>query len=77
MPATGIFGERSDMNVLKRRDFARWQASENLPDIALCNAVEEMERGLIDADLGAHLYKKRVARTGAGKADWCSTGGVL
>ena len=40
------------MIVLKRRDFARWQASEKLPDASLCKAVQEMERGLLDADLG-------------------------
>lgn len=33
--------------VLKRKDFARWQAAEKLPDIALCKAVQEMESGLI------------------------------
>lgn len=54
--------------VLKRKDFARWQAGENLPDLALCKAVQEMERGLIDADLGGFLYKKRVARPGGGKS---------
>lgn len=54
--------------VLKRKDFARWQASEKLPDAALCKAVEEMASGLIDADLGGHLYKKRVARPGGGKS---------
>ncbi|BDE72991.1 type II toxin-antitoxin system RelE/ParE family toxin [Delftia lacustris] len=54
--------------VLKRKDFSRWQASEKLPDTALCKAVREMERGLIDADLGGFLYKKRVARPGAGKS---------
>ena len=52
--------------VLKRKDFARWQASEKLPDAALCKAVQEMESGLIDADLGSFLYKKRVARPGSG-----------
>ncbi|WP_006788455.1 type II toxin-antitoxin system RelE/ParE family toxin [Thiorhodospira sibirica] len=56
------------MNVLKRKDFARWQASEKLSDTALCRAVQEMESGLIDADLGGNLYKKRVARPGAGKS---------
>lgn len=54
--------------VLKRKDFARWQASEKLPDAALCKAVQEMESGLIDADLGGFLYKKRVARPGSGKS---------
>ena len=56
------------MSILKRKDFARWQAGENLPDTVLCRAVREMERGLIDADLGGHLYKKRVARPGGGKS---------
>ena len=53
--------------IMKRRDFARWQAHEQLPDAALCKAVQEMKDGLIDADLGGFLYKKRVARPGAGK----------
>lgn len=56
------------MYVLKRKDFARWQTVEKLPDVALCKAVQEMEDGLIDADLGGFLYKKRVARPGAGKS---------
>ena len=54
--------------ILKRKDFARWQSSEKLPDAALCKAVQEMESGLIDADLGGSLYKKRVARPGGGKS---------
>ena len=56
------------MSVLKRKDFARWQAGERLPDDALCKAVREMEDGLIDADLGGSLFKKRVARPGSGKS---------
>lgn len=54
--------------VLKRKDFARWQVSEKLSDAALCKAVQEMEIGLVDADLGGFLYKKRVARPGGGKS---------
>lgn len=54
--------------ILKRKDFARWQAGEGLSDAALCKAVREMEAGLIDADLGGFLYKKRVARPGGGKS---------
>lgn len=54
--------------IFKRRDFARWQAGEKLSDAALCKAVQEMENGLIDAELGGCLYKKRVARQGAGKS---------
>ncbi|AVO51080.1 hypothetical protein C6568_10775 [Melaminivora suipulveris] len=54
--------------IFKRKDFARWQAREKLPDAALCEAVREMENGLVDADLGGFLYKKRVARPGGGKS---------
>ena len=56
------------MKILKRKDFAWWQAGEKLPDAVLCKAVHEMETGLVDADLGGFLYKKRVARPGAGKS---------
>lgn len=38
-----------------------------LSDSALLDAVSEMAQGLIDADLGAHLVKKRVALPGQGK----------
>ena len=34
--------------ILKRKDFAKWQAGEKLPNAALCKAVKEMEGGLID-----------------------------
>ena len=54
--------------IFKRRDFARWQTGERLPDTVLCKAVREMESGLVDADLGGLLYKKRVARPGSGKS---------
>jgi len=56
------------MRILKRRHFARWQTGEGLPDAVLCQAAREMENGLMDADLGGFLYKKRVARPGSGKS---------
>jgi len=56
------------MTVLKRREFAKWQAAEMITDSVLCDAIREMEVGLIDADLGGCLYKKRIAREGGGKS---------
>lgn len=53
--------------ILKRKAFAQWQMSQKLPDAILCNVVREMDQGLIDANLGGLLYKKRVARAGMGK----------
>ncbi len=55
------------MEIFKRKDFARWQAARRLTDETLCQAVEEMRKGLVDARLGGELFKKRVAAQGAGK----------
>lgn len=38
-----------------------------LTDQALCQAVSEMVSGLVDADLGGDVLKKRVALPGRGK----------
>lgn len=52
--------------LFKTRTFNRWCATE-LTDQALCNAVNEMQRGLIDARLGGDVFKKRIAIPGRGK----------
>ena len=39
-----------------------------LSDTALIAAVQEMESGLVDAQLGGHVVKKRVALPGRGKS---------
>ena len=41
---------------------------EDFSDKSLCAAVDEMSRGLIDANLVGGLVKKRIARPGAGKS---------
>jgi hypothetical protein len=41
--------------------------TSGLSDDALCQAVAEMRRGLVDADLGGHVVKKRVSVPGQGK----------
>lgn len=53
--------------VFKTRTFARWMKRVGLSDAALRVAVEEMSAGLIDADLGGHVVKKRLALPGRGK----------
>jgi hypothetical protein len=53
--------------VLKTRYFARWMRKTELSDEALCSAVVEMAQGLIDADLGGGVIKKRVGLSGRGK----------
>lgn len=53
--------------VFKTRHFARWQRISALTDTALCQAVNEMVAGLVDAELGGDMLKKRVALPGRGK----------
>jgi hypothetical protein len=53
--------------VFKTRHFVRWMRKSELTDAALCAAVAEMVAGLIDADLGGDVVKKRVALPGQGK----------
>lgn len=55
------------MRVFKNKWFQKWATDEGLDDEALLTAVEEMESGLIDAKLGGHVVKKRVALPGRGK----------
>ena len=55
------------MRVFKTKVFARFARKEDLGDKALAGAIAQIERGLIDADMGGNLIKQRVARTGEGK----------
>jgi hypothetical protein len=59
--------------VFKTRTFARWSRKASLPDASLCKAVAEMSAGLIDADLGGGVYKKRVPMPGRGKSGGART----
>ena len=43
------------------RQFSRWLRKTALTESALCLAVTEMSNGLIDADMGGGVLKKRVA----------------
>ncbi|MEX1058260.1 MAG: type II toxin-antitoxin system RelE/ParE family toxin [Natronospirillum sp.] len=61
------------MRVFKNRAFSKWATKIGLDDDALQAAVDEMERGLIDADLGGNLVKKRVAIGGRGKGSGVRT----
>lgn len=54
--------------ILKTRTFNRWLRKTLLTDTALLKAIDEMEQGLVDADLGGNVYKKRVALPGRGKS---------
>jgi hypothetical protein len=53
--------------VFKTRYFSRWMRKTELTDKALCTAVMEMARDLIDANLGGGIVKKRIGLAGRGK----------
>ena len=50
--------------IFRTKTFSRWMRKNNLSDDALRQAVTEMAEGLIDADLGGGVVKKRVAMQG-------------
>jgi hypothetical protein len=54
--------------ILKTRFFHRWALRAGLTDTALRKAVQEIEQGLIDGDLGGGVLKKRVGVPGRGKS---------
>lgn len=56
------------MRVFKNKVFNKWAAKEGLDDATLLAAIDEIERGLVDADLGGHVLKKRVAISDRGKS---------
>jgi len=55
------------MSLYKTRPFSRLARKAGITDDALKNAVEEMRKGIIHADLGGSVYKQRVAIPGRGK----------
>ena len=53
--------------IFKTKTFNKWMRKTDLKDQDLLFAVAEMEAGLIDADLGGNVFKKRIALPGMGK----------
>jgi hypothetical protein len=61
------------MRIFKNKAFAKWAAQEGLTDSLLLAAVAQVEQGLLDADLGGHVVKKRIALPGRGKSGGART----
>lgn len=55
------------MQIFMTKWFQRWAVGEALTEDALIAAVAEIGQGLIDADLGGYVVKKRIATCGRGK----------
>ena len=56
------------MRVFKNAWFARFSRKQGISDKALLEAIDRVNRGLIDADLGGGVIKQRLARAGRGKS---------
>ena len=56
------------MRVFATKVFVRFARKEGLHDRRLWAAIRRAEGGLVDADLGGHLIKQRVARAGGGRS---------
>lgn len=52
----------------KIKKFSKWAKDVDCEDTLLINAVKEIEKGLVDANLGGNLFKKRIAPKGRGKS---------
>ncbi len=50
------------------RKFSRWAKKEGIPVQALAESIMGVAKGQFEANLGGHIYKKRVARPGQGKS---------
>lgn len=55
------------MQIFKYSPFSRWAKDLRLDDVALAKAIDELENGLYDANLGSGVYKKRIAIGKQGK----------
>lgn len=56
------------MRFFKAKVFCQFAEKKDIEDKDLIKAVREVESGLIDANLGGGVYKKRIARKGQGKS---------
>jgi hypothetical protein len=53
--------------AFKTKSFAKWMKKNGVQNQDLLAATQEMSIGLVDADLGCHVFKKRIGMSGSGK----------
>ena len=56
------------VQVFKNAWFQRFARRERITNKSLREAIARAEKGTIDADLGGHVIKQRIARPGQGKS---------
>ena len=55
------------MRIFKYKIFEKWAKKQGVRNTDLKKAINEIQNGLIDADLGGNVYKKRIGIHGKGK----------
>jgi len=55
------------VKIFKTKQMTKWSKKKKISDAAFVKAVKEMEKGLVEAALGGHVYKKRIALAGRGR----------
>ena len=63
----------TNLQVFAIKTFARWMRKNKVTQEDLLDATKEMVNGLIDADLGGYVVKKRLALHGRGKSSGART----
>ncbi len=56
------------MIYLMTKHFSKWVTKEKFPANELATALIEVQKGNFEANLGGHLYKKRIRFAGRGKS---------
>ena len=56
------------MRIFKSKWFAKFARKEHITDAKLCEAIENAEQGIVDADYGGGVIKQRIARPNEGKS---------
>ncbi|WP_428355934.1 type II toxin-antitoxin system RelE/ParE family toxin [Methyloprofundus sp.] len=55
------------MRIFKYKTFVKWAKKQGMSDDDLKKSIVEIQTGLIDANLGGDVYKKRIGIHGRGK----------
>ncbi len=53
---------------LMTRQFSKWVSKQKIPNNELATALAEIQAGNYEANLGGHIYKKRIHFEGKGKS---------
>lgn len=61
------------MKIFKNKPFSRWQKDEKLSNNKLIDAISEIGTGLVEAELGGHVFKKRIPLGNKGKSKGART----